>query len=64
MECARLLLVRGADIDVVDVSSWLVFCTNRVAWALRAVCGERWWMFLCELGCGYLLCFGECGGAG
>jgi hypothetical protein len=52
VECVRLLLDRGTDIDLVDVSSWLVVCTYRGAYALRAVCGECvccqcLWVLLC-----------------
>jgi ankyrin repeat protein len=31
-ECVRLLLDRGACLDVVDVSSWLVVHTYGMAW--------------------------------
>ncbi len=37
LECVRLLLDRGAGVDVVDVSSWLVVRTHGMAWALRRV---------------------------
>ncbi len=44
MECMQLLLDRGAGVDVVDVSSWLLARRRRVvrdcAW-----CGEHGWVF-------------------
>ncbi len=45
VECARLLLDRGAGVDVVSVSSWLAFRMHRVAWALLcdAVEGRICW---------------------
>jgi ankyrin repeat protein len=33
VSCVRLLLERGAGVDVVDVSSWLVVRTHGMAWA-------------------------------
>ncbi len=35
VECVRLLLDRGAVVDVVSVSSLLVVRTHRVAWVCR-----------------------------
>ncbi len=37
VECVRLLLDRGAGVDVDDVSSWLVVRTHGLAWVLRGV---------------------------
>jgi hypothetical protein len=51
VECARLLLDRGAGVD--DVSSWLAICTHGMAWALRGVRRAR--MDVC-------VCVGVCEG--
>ncbi len=49
VECVRLLLDRGVGVDVVGVST---SCFARIVWrGLCAVCGERLWMFVSELGC-------------
>ncbi len=37
VECVRLLLDRGAGMDALDVSSWLVVRTHGLPWVLRGV---------------------------
>ncbi len=50
VECVRLLQDRGADANVVSVSTGWLFA--RILWrGLCAVCGRRFWMFVCEVGC-------------
>jgi hypothetical protein len=49
VECVRLLLDRGAGLDVANVSSWLVVRTH--GWrSLCAGCAESLWMFVSILG--------------
>ncbi len=39
VECVRLLLDRGAGVDVVSVSSWLAMRTDRFARVAASTCG-------------------------
>jgi hypothetical protein len=39
VECVRLLLDRGAGVDVVSVSSWLAMRTDRFARGVASACG-------------------------
>jgi hypothetical protein len=55
VECARLLLDRGAGVDAPKVSSWLIARTL-VLHGLCGVCGERLWTLVCALLCGKATC--------
>jgi hypothetical protein len=50
VECVRLLLDRGAGVDVVSVSSWSDVHTHHVTWALRGARRALVDVRVCELG--------------